>query len=639
MSGVSSMIAPLSALGVLPVRKATRNRSRMTAVIIGNSIAAAEKYTGTTTGFTPRAALQSVNELAGSPLRFRRMTASTRADLFGIYGYSSQTLPTILADLEVQLFTPLQVAGITPDIVIGMALLENDLMTARTVAQMQASVTEYIRNVQARFPGVIIWLWTPHLNGNRTGGANTQYVQADFLAITAWLLALDNGVDIFVTDISSAYPDAAAPEKAETQDFTASFSTTTMTVTNAGTATIGMRMAISGAGITAGTTVTAFGTGTGGVGTYTISNSHELSAQAVVLHPWTDDGVHRNGRGSQKVARLAATTLSRIATMWRHESSHYSSNPALGGTTSATATGVTGTKPTGTGIQAPTNCNIVSTAEQPGWLLAIQGLSSTSSYNWFNGAAITVTGALEVESLVELEIVSGAENIRIIQLDARINDGGGNNFQYWRKQSTPETDVDYVNGDILTIRTGPHIAASGFITAVTNYVAVYSRSLQEGTDEIQIRIRKESVAILKANPIVNIAAAAYTVLAGDSGKLHSLNRAAGITATLPAATGSGIRIPFVVAAVPSGGSSVIKVANSSDTIDGSVSMLDNDGTALAAFAATGTDDTLTLNGTTTGGQLGDQVELIDTALNQWSISGSLVVPAGSNPIDPFSASV
>lgn len=474
----------------------SKRKTRLTTVIIGNSIAAVEKYTGTGTGFVPRAAVQWANEFAGGALRFRRMTASTRADLYGIYGYSSQTLPTMLADLEAQLFTPLATAGITPDLVIGRALLENDILTGRTVAQMQASVTEYIRNVQAHYPGVIQILCTPHLNGNATGGGGTQYNQANFLDITEWMLGLDNGIDILVTDLSQAYPDPSYPERAETQTFTASFSGTTMTVTNAGNATIAKGYHISGSGITSGTYVSSFGTGTGGTGTYTMSGSHSLSAQSVTLHPWTDDSVHPNSRACAAIGRLLAATISRIGTVWVQEARHYSTNPALGGTASATATGVTGTKPTGTGITAPTNCSVVSTAEQPGWLIAIQGLGSTSTFQWVNTAANSLSSPAQVETFLEVEIVSGAENIRHIQLDSRVNDGGGNNFQYWKKQASNEVDGAYEDGDILTLRAGPLIPASGSISAVTSYLAVHPKLLQEGTDQISVRIRKESVAVV-----------------------------------------------------------------------------------------------------------------------------------------------
>jgi hypothetical protein len=112
------------------------------------------------------------------------------------------------------------------------------------------------------------------------------------------------------------------------------------------------------------------------------------------------------------------------------------------------------------------------------------------------------------------------------------------------------------------------------------------------------------------------------------------------TATLPDATGSGHKFTFIVAAVNSNGH-IIKVPDSSNTFSGSVNMLDNDGTAQAAYAARAADgdDTITLNGTTTGGQIGDWVEFTDIAADKWSVRGQLVVPSGSDVADPFSATV
>ena len=108
--------------------------------------------------------------------------------------------------------------------------------------------------------------------------------------------------------------------------------------------------------------------------------------------------------------------------------------------------------------------------------------------------------------------------------------------------------------------------------------------------------------------------------------------------TLPAAAGTGYRYHFIVGAVNTS-NHVIKVANSSDTIKGNVTILDADGTTISAYQASGTDDTLTLNGTTTGGQIGDWVELIDVATNVWALRAMLTCPAGSNPADPLSATV
>ena len=108
--------------------------------------------------------------------------------------------------------------------------------------------------------------------------------------------------------------------------------------------------------------------------------------------------------------------------------------------------------------------------------------------------------------------------------------------------------------------------------------------------------------------------------------------------TLPAATGTGDLYRFVVSVVNTS-SYIIKVADATDTIDGSVTILDVDGTNQAGYAATGADDTITLNGATTGGVVGDWVEFADIATNQWAVRGHLVVPAGSDIADPFSATV
>ena len=69
-------------------------------------------------------------------------------------------------------------------------------------------------------------------------------------------------------------------------------------------------------------------------------------------------------------------------------------------------------------------------------------------------------------------------------------------------------------------------------------------------------------------------------------------------------------------------------------------MVDIDTDALTAVTAKDTDDTITLNGGTTGGAaLGDTLVLTDIATNQYIVQGNLVVAAGSNPADPFSATV
>lgn len=139
--------------------------------------------------------------------------------------------------------------------------------------------------------------------------------------------------------------------------------------------------------------------------------------------------------------------------------------------------------------------------------------------------------------------------------------------------------------------------------------------------------------------LVNLAATSLAISeALHDGKTVKLSHTgAASTVTLPAATGSGARYRFVVGAV-NVNNHVIQVTGD-DTMKGVVTMLDDDSNAATAYAASGTDDTITLNGTTTGGQIGDWLMFEDIAADVWHVSGALLVPAGSNVADPFSAAV
>jgi len=135
----------------------------------------------------------------------------------------------------------------------------------------------------------------------------------------------------------------------------------------------------------------------------------------------------------------------------------------------------------------------------------------------------------------------------------------------------------------------------------------------------------------------NVTASAYTAQVGDSGKVVTLNRAAGIAVTLPAATGSGAHYRFFLGTTVTSNSTTIKVANASDTMVGTAITLQDAGDTMVGFEASGTHDTITWNGTTTGGIKGDMAELIDVAANLWFVK---VTGSGtSTEATPFSATV
>ena len=114
-----------------------------------------------------------------------------------------------------------------------------------------------------------------------------------------------------------------------------------------------------------------------------------------------------------------------------------------------------------------------------------------------------------------------------------------------------------------------------------------------------------------------------------------MNRAAGITATLPEATGSGNRYEFIGLADASG-SQIIKVADNTDVMMG-IAYLGNDSAGASCFYTADTSDTITLDGSTRGGLKGWRVVLDDIAANTWAVI--VMSEASGTEATPFSATV
>lgn len=115
-----------------------------------------------------------------------------------------------------------------------------------------------------------------------------------------------------------------------------------------------------------------------------------------------------------------------------------------------------------------------------------------------------------------------------------------------------------------------------------------------------------------------------------------LNLAAGIAVTLPAATGSGDTYSMFIKTTFTG-SSTVKVANASDVMTGYAELLQDAADTVVGFETAADTDTITFNGTTTGGLLGTQIVLVDIATNLWGVS--VVGAATGVEATPFSATV
>jgi hypothetical protein len=138
------------------------------------------------------------------------------------------------------------------------------------------------------------------------------------------------------------------------------------------------------------------------------------------------------------------------------------------------------------------------------------------------------------------------------------------------------------------------------------------------------------------NPQVILLAATMTPSKAIHEDRHLLlNVLGGHTITLPPALGSKARFAFFESVAPTSNQTVIKVANSTDIMQGSLGVT---GTTSGTFATTTTSDTITENRTTTGGALaGGWIELIDILSGIWAVRG--VLNGSGTVATPFSATV
>ena len=170
---------------------------RMVTVVVGNSIAAAGKYLVADNKWNfIGSEIQLANMLSGTAMEFELYTPTTRMDKYGTYGYSGSMLAGINADLATQFYTPIGDSGVVPDLIIGQALLENDIVSGRTYEQCVGDLTTWINTAQSAYPNAKILLCTPHPSFSY----NTEGKKAVYQQLVLYYLSLDNGLDVFVTE-------------------------------------------------------------------------------------------------------------------------------------------------------------------------------------------------------------------------------------------------------------------------------------------------------------------------------------------------------------------------------------------------------------------------------------------------------
>ena len=170
---------------------------------------------------------------------------------------------------------------------------------------------------------------------------------------------------------------------------------------------------------------------------------------------------------------------------------------------------------------------------------------------------------------------------------------------------------------------GPVTSKNGFITTgPANVVdADASVALTVATHAGRIVQNNEAGAVTYTLPAIN--ANSDSAVAGPGADLNNLSN---IGATFE-----------IFASITKTGDFVVQVANSNDVMVGSAKFIDDSSDNMVGFETASTSDTITLNGSTTGGVTFAKVTCTAISSTQWKVD----VESGctGTPATPFSAAV
>lgn len=137
------------------------------------------------------------------------------------------------------------------------------------------------------------------------------------------------------------------------------------------------------------------------------------------------------------------------------------------------------------------------------------------------------------------------------------------------------------------------------------------------------------------NPIT-VTAATISLTKEHAGTTINLSRAAGITATLPAATGSGRWYEFFTLTTVTSNNNIIQVTGT-DVMQGFCLLAQDAADTAVMFETAADSDTITMNGSTKGGIRGESIWLKDVAAGVWQVK--MMGSGTGSEATPFSAAV
>lgn len=144
-----------------------------------------------------------------------------------------------------------------------------------------------------------------------------------------------------------------------------------------------------------------------------------------------------------------------------------------------------------------------------------------------------------------------------------------------------------------------------------------------------VLFRSETILTVATTPLALTRAAHHN-------RTIVLTKTDGQALTLPPATGSGTKFRLIIGATVASSATTVKVTLN-DTLKGLALGLDGDGVPANAWATAADSDTINLDGSTQGGVVGDEIELIDIAADIWFVR--VRIQQSGTEATPFAATV
>ena len=154
--------------------------------------------------------------------------------------------------------------------------------------------------------------------------------------------------------------------------------------------------------------------------------------------------------------------------------------------------------------------------------------------------------------------------------------------------------------------------------------------LNDGTDALTATAAEINNACDVSTRLISIADATDTLslTAATHANRTVLVLDATLAITLPEATGTGDDYT-IVQGIAATSSTIVTADTANAGFHGSITGSDTDADAAYNWAATGAQDTITFNGTSTGGKIYDWIRVTDVATDVWLLEGNIKQSGGA----------